>query len=61
MYFYHEHYHDAYAATLEDLPSVDRREDDRAHEPLPFPAIVNWLLVTSVALLVIIAAIRALS
>ena len=61
MYFYHEHYHDAYAANLEALPSVDRREDDRAYEPLHIPAIVNWLLITSVALLVIVAAIHALS
>lgn len=61
MYFYHEHYLDAYAATLEDLPSVGRREGDRAYEPLHIPAIVNWLLITGVALLVIIAAIHALS
>ena len=61
MYFYHEHYHDAYAAALEDLPSVDRREGGRAYDPLPVPTIVNWLLLTSVALLVIVAAIHALS
>lgn len=61
MYFYHEHYHDAYAATLEDLPSLDRREGDWAYEPLHIPVIVNWLLINGVALLVIVAAIHALS
>ena len=61
MYFYHEHYHDAYAATLQDFSSTDRREDDRAYEPLPIPAIINWLLLTGVALFVIATAIHALS
>ena len=61
MYFYHEHCLDAYAATLEDLPSADRREGDRAYEPLQIPAIVNWLLITGVALLLVVAAIHALS
>jgi hypothetical protein len=61
MYFYHEHYHDAYAAGLEDLPTVDRRKDQGAYEPLPIPAIVNWLLITGGALLVVNVAIGILS
>ena len=61
MYFYHENYHDAYAAALEDLRPRDRRDDDRACEPIRIPAILNWLVITSVALFVIFTAIHGLS
>jgi hypothetical protein len=60
MYFYHEHYHDAYAAALEDLRCRDARTD-AAYEPIRIPAILNWLLAMSVALLVIVLTIQALS
>lgn len=61
MYFYHEHYLDAYAATLAELGSGERRDDDRAYEPLRMPVIVNWLLITGGAFLVIVLIIHALS
>ena len=62
MYFYHESYHDAYYAdaTLEDLRSRDRRDDDRTYEPIRIPAILNWLVIVSVGLSVIVTAIQAL-
>ena len=61
MYFYHEGYHDAHCAdaALEDLRSRDRRDDDRTYEPVRTPAI--WLVIASVALCVIFAAIHGLS
>ena len=60
MYFYHEGYHDAYyaAALEEDLRSGDRRVDDRSYEPIGIPALLNWLVIVSVALCVIFAAIH---
>jgi hypothetical protein len=62
MYFYHESYHDAYyAAALEVLRSGDRRVDDRTFEPIRIPAILNWLVIVTIALCVIFAAIRGLS
>jgi hypothetical protein len=68
MYFYHEGYHDAYyaAAALEDLRSGDRRVDDprvddRTEEPIGIPAIVNWLVIVTIALCVIVTAIQVLS
>jgi hypothetical protein len=68
MYFYHEGYYDAYyaAAALEDLRSADRRVDDhrideRTYEPIAIPAIVNWLVIVTIALCVIVTAIQILS
>jgi hypothetical protein len=63
MYFYHEGYHDAYYAnaTLEDLRSGDRRVEHQAYEPIRIPAILNWLLIVTIALCVILTAIQALS
>jgi hypothetical protein len=62
MYFYHECYHDAYyAAALEDLRSRDRRDDDRTYEPIRIPAILNWLVIVTIALCVIFTAIQVLS
>ena len=61
MYFYHEHYYDAHAAALEDLRQRDPSDDSRAYDPIGIPAIVNWLVLSSVALLVIVIAINALS
>lgn len=60
MYFYHENYHDAYGTDPEELRSQDRRDDDLADEPIRIPAIVNWLVITGVALLVIVSAIDTL-
>jgi len=62
MYFYHENYHDAYSAgALEDLRSGERRVDDRTYEPIRVPAILNWLLIMTMALCVIVTAIQVLS
>jgi hypothetical protein len=63
MYFYHESYHDAYYgnAALEDLRSADRRVDERSYEPIRLPAIVNWLVIVTVGLCVILTAIEVLS
>ena len=63
MYFYHEGYHDAYyaAAVLEELRSGERRVDDLAYEPISIPAIVNWLVIVTIALCVIFTAIQVLS
>jgi hypothetical protein len=63
MYFYHEGYHDAYYAdaALEDLRARDRRDDDLTYEPIRTPAILNWLLIVSVALSIIFTAIQFLS
>ena len=63
MYFYHESYLDAYYAdaALEDLRSGDRRDDDRTYEPIRVPAILNWLLIMTMALCVIVTAIQVLS
>lgn len=63
MYFYHEGYHDAYyaAAALEDLRSGDRRVDDRTYEPIRIPAILNWLVIVTIAVCVVFTAIQALS
>ena len=63
MYYYHESYHDAYYAdaALEDLRSRDRRDDDQTYEPIRIPAILNWLVMVSVGLTVIVTAIQALS
>lgn len=60
MYFYHEHYHDAYTAA-EDVTSGDRCDPGQGYEPIRIPAIINWLTGVSVALLLIVAAIQALS
>lgn len=63
MYFYHEGFHETYhadAACL-DLGASDRRDDDRAYEPIRLPAILNWLAIVGVALCVIVAAIHGLS
>ena len=62
MYFYHEGY-DAYytGAALEDLRARDQRDGDAADEPIRTPAILNWLVIMSVALCLIFAAIHALS
>ena len=63
MYYYHESYHDTYYAdaALEDLRSRDRRDDDQTYEPIRIPAILNWLVMVSVGLTVIVTAIQALS
>jgi len=63
MYFYHESYLDAYYAdaALEDLRSGDQRDDDRTYEPIRFPAILNWLVIVTIALSVIFTAIQVLS
>jgi hypothetical protein len=63
MWFYHEGYQDAYyaEAVLDDFRSRDRREDDQAYEPIRMRAILNWLVVVSIALCVIVAAINGLS
>ena len=63
MYFYHEGYHDAYYAdaSLEALTSRDRRDDDPTYEPIRIPAVLNWLVIVSVALCVVITAIHGLS
>jgi hypothetical protein len=61
MYFYHEHYLDEYAATLAELGSGQHREDDLIYEPFRMPAIVNWMLITGVALLLIVLVIQAFS
>ena len=64
MWSYHEgHHHDAYyaEAALEDLRSRDRRDDDQSYEPIRIPAILNWLVIMSVALCVIYAGINGLS
>ena len=63
MYFYHEGFHDAYYAdaALEDSRARDRRDDDPTYEPIRTPAILNWLVIMSVALCVISTAIHALS
>lgn len=62
MYFYHEGYHEAYyAAALEDLRSGDRRVDDPTYEPIGIPAILNWLVIVTIALCVIFTAIQVLS
>ena len=64
MYFYHEGYHDdAYyaAAALEDLRSGERRVGEHADEPVAIPAILNWLVVVTIALCVIVSAIQILS
>jgi hypothetical protein len=63
MYFYHEGYHEAYYADapLEDWRPRDRRHDDYAYDPISWPSILNWLLMVSVALCGIVAAIDALS
>jgi hypothetical protein len=62
MYFYHEGYHEAYQpdAALDDLRPRDRRDEDRNYEPIPTPAILNWLVSVSVALCVIVTAIHGL-
>lgn len=63
MHFYHEGYYDAYyaEAAFDDLRSRDRRDDDLAYEPIRIPAILNWLVIVSVALCVIFTAIQGLS
>lgn len=63
MYFYHEGYHDAHYAEagLDDLWPRHQRGDDRTDEPIRIPAILNWLVIVSVALCAIIAAIHGLS
>ncbi len=61
MYFYHEHYHDAYAAAGEDLGSQDGSDAGRTYEPIRIPAIINWCVAVSVALLVIVAALQWLA
>jgi hypothetical protein len=62
MCFYHENYHDAYYAdaVLEDLRSGARRADDRTDEPISIPAILTWLVVATLAVCVIGAAIQLL-
>lgn len=60
MYFYHEHCHDAYAAAGDDLVCQDPRDGGRTDEPIRIPAIINWCVAVSVALLAIVAAIQAL-
>jgi hypothetical protein len=63
MYFYHEGYHDTYyeAAALEDLRAGDRQVDHQAYEPIRIPAILNWLVIVTIALCVIFTAIQVLS
>ena len=64
MYFYHEGYRDACSAgALEDLSCWETRADSRpcAPVPVPFPAILIWLLVVSVALCALTIAIQLLS
>jgi hypothetical protein len=63
MCFYHEGYHDAYYvdAALDDLRSRDRRDDDRTYKPVRIPAILNWLVIVSVAVFIMFAAINGLS
>lgn len=64
MYFYHEGYRDACSAgALEDLGPRETRDDGRpcAPVPVPFPAILIWLLVVSVALCALTIAIQLLS
>lgn len=59
MYFYHEHYHDADDAALEEAGSRDPRDDGRACEHIRSPGILHWL-VMGVALCVLLAAIHGL-
>jgi hypothetical protein len=63
MWFYYERYHDAnYAeAALDELRSRDSRDDDQTYEPIRIPAILNWLVIVSVALCIIVMAINGLS
>ncbi|RYE09567.1 MAG: hypothetical protein EOP22_08880 [Hyphomicrobiales bacterium] len=64
MYFCHEFYRDACSAgALEDLGAREPRDDDRhcAPAPIPFPAMLIWLLVVSVALCALTIAIQLLS
>lgn len=61
MYFYHEDIRDAYGIALDDWGSQHRRDDDQTDEPIQIPAILNWLVMVSVTLCVIVAAIQALS
>lgn len=62
MYFYHEGYHGAYyAAALEDLTSGDRQIDHQAYEPIRIPAILNWLVIVTIALCIIFTTIHVLS
>lgn len=63
MYFYHESYHDAHYAdaALEDLRFADRRDDARTYEPIRIPAILNWLVIVTIGLCIIITAIEVLS
>ena len=63
MYFYHEGFYDAYytGAILEDVRARDRRDDDSTYEPIRTPAILNWLVIMSVALCITFTAIQVLS
>jgi hypothetical protein len=63
MYIYHEGYCDAYytGAILEEVRARDRRDDDSTYEPIQMPAILNWLVIMSVALCVIFTTIHILS
>jgi hypothetical protein len=60
MYFYHEHKDDAYYTAGEDVLSQGRRDAGQPYEPIGIPAIINWVVSVSVALLVITAAIQFL-
>ena len=61
MYFYHEGY-DAYytGAILEDLAARDRPDDDSTYELIQTPAILNWLVIMSVALCIVFTTIHLL-
>jgi len=63
MYFYHEGYCDAYYTDgmLEELKARTPRDDDSTYEPIKMPAILNWLVIMSVALCIIFATIHVLS
>lgn len=63
MYFYHEGYCDSYYtdAALEDARARDRRDDDSTYEPIRTPAILNWLVIMSVALCIVFTTIHVLS
>jgi hypothetical protein len=63
MWFYHEGYRDAVLAeaVLEDPRLRDRHDDDQAWEPIPTPAILNWLGIVGTALCLIAALIGVLS